>query len=82
MCQKLGKQYEKDAPGTDQSQAFFEQIFQLHMISGSVMVADDRRTADGVAEEDRQKDEVDIHDRAVRCDTVLSGKFHKLDIVQ
>ena len=46
------------------------------MVGSSVMVADDRRTTDGIAEKDSDKDKVCVHDRSVGGDTVFAGKLH------
>ena len=51
------------------------------MVSGSVVIADDRGTADGIAKKDGSKYKVSIHDRAVGGHTVFSGKFHKLQVI-
>ncbi len=51
------------------------------MVSCSVVIADDRGTADGIAEEDRRKYKIGIHDRAVGGYAVFSGKLHKLQVI-
>ena len=52
------------------------------MIACAVMVADDRCAADGITEKDGKEYEIHVHDRTISCHTVLSGKFHKLYVVQ
>ena len=82
VCQKLRQYQKEDSPGTDQGQAFPEQILKFRMIACAVMVADDRCAADGVTEKDGKEYEIHVHDRTISCHTVLSGKFHKLYVVQ
>ena len=51
------------------------------MISRSVMIADDRGAADGVAEEDGGKYKIGIHDRTVGGNTVFPGNLHELQVI-
>ena len=52
------------------------------MVSSTVVVSDDRRASDGIAEKYSRKEEVNIHDRAVCSNAVFSGKPDKLEVIQ
>ena len=52
------------------------------MILGTVVVADDRGGADGIADECRRKNHADIHHHAIRCHAVLTGKCKQLAVEQ
>lgn len=78
----LRQHRENDAGSAHEKQAFFEQVFQLRMVLCAVMVADDGRAADRVAEEDRHKDEVDIHDDTIGRDAVLPRELHQLEVIK
>ena len=52
------------------------------MVARSVVIADKRRTSDGISQKNCNKNKVYIHDRSKRSHTVFSGKIHKLNIVQ
>ncbi len=63
-------------------QAFFQNTLHLLVIARAVMVADDGRGADGIADEDGGKNEADVHHDTVSRDTVLARIFQKLNIVK
>ena len=46
------------------------------------MIADDRGAADGVADEDGHKNELDVHQNAVGGDAVLANETQELEVVQ
>ncbi len=52
------------------------------MVSGTIMVTDERCTSDGIAKEDGGKNKVDIHDGSEGCDTVFSREIHQLDVIK
>ena len=78
---ELGDHSKHQSPASDQAQAFLEQVFQFIVVAGTVMEADDRSTSDGIAKEDRNKYEVDIHNGSISGNTVFAGKSHKLDVI-
>ena len=84
--QKPGQRYRQ--PGETHPRYQVEQdalpkhILQLVRVAGAVVVADDRRRAYRVAYEDRDEDEVYVHDGAVRRDAVLSLEMEELLVVE
>lgn len=48
-----------------QQHAFFQHVFKFYVISRAVVVADDGRGADGVADVDSDKDKLYIHQHTV-----------------
>ena len=52
------------------------------MVFSTVMVADDGRTALGIADEHRCKDKAHVHQHAVGRHAVGADKFHQLQVVQ
>ena len=51
------------------------------MIFGTVMVADDWSTSDGVSDKDGSKNKVDVHDGSVSGYAVFSAEFHQLKVI-
>ena len=78
MCQ----QDKQDTPDGNQTGTFFEHILKLIPVPGTVVVADNRCTADRISKEDRYEYEVYIHDRAVGSHTIFACVFHKLQVVE
>ena len=52
------------------------------MVLCAVVVADDRRDGDGIAEEKCLEDEVDVHQNTVGIHAVFPGNRHELHIVE
>ena len=73
---------EKNAPGADQRKAFAEKILQFGVVACSVVEADNRSTSDRISQENSDKNKVYIHDGSVGGDSVFSGIFHQLKIIE
>ena len=78
----LRKHRHADTEYTDNRHALAEQIAQFCPVLCTVVIADNRRTADGEPEKYRDKDKVDIHDDAVGGDTVRTDQPDELEVVQ
>ena len=63
-------------------QALAQEAFELRMVLCAVVVADDRRDGDGIAEEKCLEDEVDVHQNAVGAHAVLLRDGHELHVVE
>ena len=70
--QQKGGGGKHDACSGHQQHALFEHIFQFSVVSRAVVVADNGRCADGVADVDGDKDKLHIHQHAVCGDTVFT----------
>ena len=58
---KLGCHSKEDSPDCDKGKALFKHIFKLIMIAGTIVVADNRGTSDGIAKENGYKNKLHIH---------------------
>ena len=79
---QLRSQGQHQCKGQQQSQAFFQDVFQLRVVLGAVVEADDGGRADTQANEHGDEDEVDVHDDAVGGDAVLPGVCHELQVIE
>lgn len=75
-----GRGEEKTGAGND-DEAFFENAFELFMTARAVVVAHDRRGSHGVTDENRFKEEGDVHDYAESGDAVCPGDGDELIVV-
>lgn len=80
--EQFGKCGQNDAGNAQQNDTLAKQAFEFVMIGGTVVIADNRRTAEGIAEENCHKDEIDIHDDAIGGNTVFARDLHQSEIIQ
>ena len=80
--QKLGCHSQTCSPDRDKGKALLKHIFKLIMVSGTVVVADNRGTSNGISKEYSDKYKVYIHDCAVGSHTIFARDFHKLHVVE
>ena len=80
--QRDGGDCHHDAQDAHDFQPLHQQVSQLRVIPRAVVVADDGRTADGIADVNRDKNELHIHQYAIRRHAVLAQKAHQLCVVQ
>lgn len=62
--------------------ALSQQTLQLLMVLCSEVIADDGSSTDGVAKEDRKENQIEIHQNAIGCNSVLSGVLQKLNVIE
>ena len=62
--------------------ALAEQVLQFIVVFSTIMVADDGRTALGIADEHRCKDKAHVHQHAVGRHAVGADELHQLQVVQ
>ena len=76
------KHRQRDAGYAHQRQAFFQHALQLVVVTRAVVIADNRRAADAVADGCTDEDELHIHQHAVGGNAVLAQHAQKLHVIE
>ena len=76
VCQQDGRGRHRKARDERDGQALFEEALELGVILRAVVIAYPRRAADGVAHEERDEDELHVHQHTVGGHAVLTGQPH------
>ena len=61
MSKRKGKHSQNDAEWADDASTFFEKALKLTVVSGTIMEADNRSTANRVADKDGNENKLYIH---------------------
>ena len=77
-----GQRCQRHTHRKGQRHAFTQEIFQLGVILCTVMVADNRRRADGIPDGNGNKDKLHIHQHTIGGNTILPDVLEQLKIIQ
>lgn len=82
LRQSLGQRRQDDAADAHEQDAFSKHIFQFPVIFGTVVEADDRGTADGIAYENGDENKLDVHQHAVSGNAVFPVVAQQLEVIE